>query len=396
MDLYRYKNDSENKKNILRIIYREGGISRNDLIERTGLSLPTVIKFVTEFIGDNAVEEFGTLESTGGRKSSRLRVKPDFAYIVGIDVGAYSIKLGVVRINGEIVEKEIMPWDQEISAGDASLDKLCTKIQGLLDKHGKDNFIGIGTGISGMVDRKGNVIFCPNISGWDGISIVEILQQRFGVPVFADTSSRCMALAEQWFGAGKGVENQVFVSIGYSIGSGIIVDSQVFKGSGGFSGELGHTQVSEDGIRCTCGNYGCLELYATLPMIIQDVKKRIEAHNGYSPIKTMIPGVGGINRDVMAQALEKGDKVVYEAVMDVGRLIGIALANLANILNPELIILGGGVIENFPVIVGKIERTIKERALVTIQQSLSVRKSLLGWDGPVKGSAVMVIRKFLE
>lgn len=396
MDLYRYKNDSENKKNILRIIYNEEGISRSDLIERTGLSLPTVIKFVSEFISDGAVEESGTLESTGGRKSSLLRVNPDFAYILGIDVGAHSIKLGVVRINGDIVEKEILPTGQDISGGGLSLNDISVKIERFLDKYGKDRFIGIGTGISGMIDRKGNVIFCPNISGWDGISIVEILEKRFGLPVFVDTSSRCMALAEQWFGSGKGVENQVFVSIGYSIGAGIIADSQVFRGNGGFSGELGHIQVGEDGVRCTCGNYGCLELYATLPMIIHDIKKRVERHSGYSPIKTMVKDIDGINKDVIAQALEKGDKVVYEAIMDVGKLIGIALANMANILNPELIILGGGVIENFPAIVGKIEITIKERALVTVQQNLSVGKSLLGWDGPIKGSTVMLIRKFLE
>lgn len=397
MDLYKYKNDSENKKNLLRIIYKEEGLTRNELVARSGLALITVTKFVAELISDGIVEEYGTLESTGGRKSSLLRINPNYAYIVGIDIGAYSTQIGVVKINGEIIEKEFIVADKNIPSQGISIEEVCNKIENIIKKFGSNRLLGIGVGISGMVKPdEGRVIFCPNISGWDGINVVDVLNSRFSVPVFLDTSSRCMALAEQWFGIGKGIKNQIFVSIGHSISAGIIFDSKIFRGSGGFSGELGHVQVDENGVRCTCGNYGCLEDYATLPVIIARIMNSLAEFKGYSPLKNIINNVGYLDKDNLLQALKDGDKIVYEELMYAGKLIGIALANMINIINPELVVFGGGVIENFPFITEKIERTIRERALITAQQNLAVRNSSQSWDGPIKGCFLLLISKLLE
>jgi len=396
MDLYKYKNESENKKYILRTIYNEEGISRNELAAKSGLSLITVSKFVSELISDGIVEEYGTLESTGGRRSSMLRVNPNCAYIIGIDIGAHSTKIGVVQINGELVEKELVESNNMPAQG-ISLEELCAKIENIIEKYGFDRLLGIGVGISGMVDPDGGkVIFCPNISGWDGVNVCEILKKRFSVPVFLDTSFRCMALAEQWFGIGKGIKNQIFISIGYSIGAGIIIDSKIFRGNGGFSGELGHVQVEESGVRCTCGNYGCLELYATLPVIFGRIANNLAEFKGYSPLKNIMDNSGYFDKNDLIQALQDGDKIVYEDLMYVGKLIGIAIANMINIINPELVVLGGGVIEIFPIITNKVKETIRERALIPVQQNLTVKNSSLGWDGPLKGCSVLLISKFLE
>ena len=397
-DLYKFKNESENKKNVLRTIYREEKISRNDLIEKTGLSPASVINFVSDFIAEGIVEEHGELESTGGRRPMLLRVYPDYAYIVGVDVGTYSAKIGIVNINGKIIEKEVVPVDdRHIPTKGLSPDELCARLEVLLGKHDREKLLGIGVGISGMVDfSEGWVIFCPKISGWNDVPVVSLLWEKFKVPVCLDTSARCMALAEQWFGAGRGIKDQVMALIGYgSIGAGIIIDSRIYRGADGFAGELGHIQVGDSDIRCTCGNYDCLELYATLPLIIKRIREKAERYTGYSPLKAMVASAGDIDRDVVVKALEAGDKIAGEIIVQTGRLIGLTLANVANLFNPRLLILGGGVIETFPVIVEEAARIVKERSLITVQQKLKVEKAALGWDGAVKGSAVLVLDEFL-
>lgn len=398
VDLYRYKNDSENKKNVLRIIYNEEDVSRNGLVEKTGLTLSTVTKFVTELINDGVVEESGTLESTGGRKSSILRVNPNYAYIIGIDIGTYSTRIGVVRINGEIIEKEAINEGFNFLESEINLEDISIRVENIISKYGNSRLLGIGIGISGMVNaEEGKVIFSPNVKGFDGVNVVEILEKKFSVPVFLDTSFRCMALAEQWFGVGKGIQNQIFISVGYgTIGTGIIIDSKLFKGSRGFSGELGHVQVDENGIRCTCGNFGCLELYATLYMIIQNIEEQLEKFKGYSPMKLFLENNKKNKEEIMKEALLNGDKIVYGELMEAGKLIGIAISNMVNLFNPELIVFGGGVVENFPIIVEKVERIIRERALITVQNNLSIKRSMLGWDSPIKGCSVLLISRFLE
>lgn len=403
MEIYKYKNESDNKKNVLETIYdynRKGiVVSRSTLAEKTSLSLTTIIKFISEFIEDDIVEEFDELESTGGRKPISLRINPDYAYAISVDIGTFSAKIGVVRINGDIIQKQIISVkDDKVPSKVLTIEELFEKIDEIIEKFGKNKLLGIGFSISGMVNcKEGRIIFCPNINGWDNMPIVSLLNKRFNTSVFLDTSPRCMALAEQWFGVGKGIENQIFASFGYgSIGSGIIIDSKLFRGSDNFAGELGHVQVVSDGLECTCGNSGCIEGYVTLPMIIRKIKYNVSVNIGYSPIKFLVDDVNQINKDIVIEALKEGDKIVHEIIGEAGRFIGIALANMANLFNPELIILGGGIIESFPDIVDEVERTIKKKSLVTIQKNLMLKKSNLGLDSSIIGGAILVIQEFFS
>jgi len=401
VDIHKYKNESENKRSVLQIIYdhnRKGKfISRTHLAEITGLSFATIIRFVSDFIADGIVEEYDELESTGGRKPVSLRINPDYAYVISVDIGTQSSKIGVVKINGDIAQKEIIPARVKRAPTEGlSIDELYVKIEEIIRKFGSEKLMGIGIGISGMVNcKEGRIIFCPNIKGWDNVPIVSLLQERFNTPVFLDTSPRCMALAEQWFGVGIDVKNQIFASFGYgSIGSGIIIDSKLFRGGSDFAGELGHVQVVSDGLMCTCGNSGCLEGYVTLPMIIDGIIAAVKENNGYSPIKFLVDDVNKIDKDIVVEALNQGDKIVSEAIAQAGQFMGIALSNMANLFNPDLIVLGGGVIESFPSIVSEVERTIKKKSLVTIQQNLKLKKSILGWDAPIIGGAILVLQEF--
>jgi predicted NBD/HSP70 family sugar kinase len=205
-----------------------------------------------------------------------------------------------------------------------------------------------------------------------------------------------MALAERWLGKGKNFSNEVFITISYSIAAGIIVDSELFRGSKGYAGEFGHIQVNDNGQKCTCGNYDCLELYVTLPLLIKEIRTRLSEYNGYSPLLITAGDVSNINKDLIIDSLKQGDKVVHEVMMYAGKLIGIALANLVNIINPSVVFLGGGVIESFPIIVDEVERTVKNRILSPIHNDLTIMKSDLGSDGAIAGICALAISRLFE
>ncbi|NLB42199.1 MAG: ROK family protein, partial [Clostridiales bacterium] len=363
------------------------------------LSFATIIRFVTELLADGVIEELNELESTGGRKPISLRVNSDYGYVISVDIGTFSVKIGVVSMNGELVHKQIFQVkDYDIPTKGISIDGLYEKIDQVMGLYGKDRLLGIGIGVSGMVNcKEGRIIFCPNISGWDNILITNLLEERFGVPVFLDTSPRCMALAEQWFGIGQNVNNQIFASFGYgSIGSGIIIESKLFRGSGDFAGELGHVQVVSDGFLCTCGNRGCIEGYVTMPMIVSAIKDEVRDNLGFSPIKLMVENVDDINKDIIVKALDEGDKIAGRIIAEAGKYMGVALADMSNLFNPDLIVLGGGVIESFPLLIDEVKRAIKKRSLVTIQRNLTIEKSALGLDASIIGGAILVLQEFFS
>jgi len=403
IDINRYNQDTTKKKLVLQIINKQAAITRSELCADTGLSMTSVTKFTSSLIEDGIVQEKGALESTGGRKSVLLGINPEYGYIIGIDLGGYAVKCGVIRMDGSLISEWFIPNvdDNVMPIKCLDPDSLCNKIADILEQFGKERFMAICVGVSGMVDHaKGKIIFCPNIGGWDNILLTDILQERFGLPAFLDTSARCMALAEQHFGAGRNVPNQVFISLGsYDIAAAIIIESQMFRGSHGFSGEFGHVMSSDQGVVCTCGNFDCLELSATMKMILGKIYQDISQYNGFSPLRQLMPNITrtlDITPEVVRKAMESGDKQCYDAINIAGVRVGTALANMLNILNPELVIIGGGVAENFPSIMNTIQETVRKRALVTIQQNLDIRKASLGWQGAVIGSATLALLKFFE
>lgn len=402
IDINRYNTDTTLKRRVLQVIYERGQVTRNELTEIIGLSITSVTKFVSSLISDGVVVESGALESTGGRKTTLLSINPEFAYILGVDIGGFAAKLAIVRMDGSIVEE----WF--IRAKSASVPviplapaELTERIAGIFERYSKDRFLAICAGISGMVNHEqGRVIFCPNIGGWDNVLLGDLLYEKFGLPVFVDTSARCMALGEMQYGAGRGVGNQILVSLGnYDIASALIIDSKLYRGSSGFAGEIGHVMSSDRGERCTCGNYDCLELSATMFMIMAQINGKLSNYRGFSPLRQLLPDpytVTDLTPKVIMQAIEEGDKLCYETVTTAGLNTGIALANLLNVLNPGLVVLGGSVIEFFPVIVDTIRNTIRERVLVTVQQNLDVRAAEMDWHGAVVGSAVLAMEEFYK
>lgn len=391
---------SANQKKLLRLIRDATDATRYYLAKEASLSSLTVNKIVAGFITDGVVVEERTIDAKYGRKPTVLEINPNHGFVIGVDIGAYRVGVGLLSLTGEIVEKvDIVYRAREFPATVLSPDELIGQIGAVYEKHRGRNILGIGLGISGLVNHnEGRIVYCPNIVGYDNFAIREFIEERFNLPVFVDTSARCMALAEQRLGEGRGRPNQVFVSLGYgSIAAGIIVNGELFYGAGGFSGEVGHlTSPSSRGVQCTCGNYDCLETQATLPAIIAHIAKELEQPHIYSIAKTLVAHPSEIDVDVVNRALDGGDKIVYCIVDEIGGAIGGTLASIVNILNPEVMILGGGGIFCLPGLMEPIMRSLRRKALITNQQILDVRLSTTGPDCGLIGAAMQIINEFFR
>lgn len=382
---------SQNMWHILKLILEGGPVTRSDLVEASGLSMISLTKYITQFIDDGIVKETGLSNSTGGRKPALLEIDPGYGYIIGIDVGAHSVKAGLVGLNGRIVKKEIIyPNDHSQPFLHYTPGELAGMIEVIINENASLNILGISIGISGLVDRKANkIIFCPNISDWNNVDLKEIFEERFGMPVFVDTSARCLIRAEKRFGIAKNEDNAVYLSLGCGIAAGIMANGQIYEGDG-FAGEIGHIKVAEgDNNRCTCGNPHCLELYATLPMISERIRKELTGYSGYSPAKDIL--AKGYSVENLKEAASSGDRVVLSILDDIALMTGSALAVMANILNPSLIILGGSVPEAFPMLCDSIYQVIRKRSLLTSYRNLEVKNSMFGWEGGILGSATRII-----
>ena len=382
---------------ILQQIYRNHKITRAELTKATGFQLLTVTKTVSRLLADGLIVERDHQQSTGGRKAALLSINPDFRYTLAVDLGATCARIGVVGMDGSVLDFEIIPSKTRdgkmvLPAQHLSVQELREKLAAEIEKYGREKILGVGIGISGVVHTStGQIIFCPNIAGWNDIDVEKELAEPLGVPVFADTAARCMALAEYKLGAGKGVENQVCISIGASVAAGILIGGKIYRGADEAAGEIGHTTVRTDGKRCTCGNNGCLELYVTLPMLTGKAEELLPGFGGFSPLRTALQGRGRPTPEELRAAAAKGDKLALRILSDCAETIGTAVSYLTNILNPTLIVLGGATIEQFPELVDDVARIAARRGFTVTQQHLAVRPYALGTTSAMVGAALQVI-----
>lgn len=390
---------SDNQLQILRAVYHRKQITRADLVEASGFKLLTVTKTVAAFIKDGILIEAEYEPSTGGRKAALLAINPNFCYTLAVDLGASGARVGVLGLDGAIIEwKQYFPQSSWIPAEHLSVEQLRECLVTLIEKYGRDRILGIGIGISGIVQhQQKRVVYCPNLAGWNDVDLIEALEKPLGVPVYVDTSARCMALAEYTQGAGQGEKNMVSLSIGSSISAGIILNGSIYRGIDGTAGELGHTIVDPNGLECTCGNKGCLEVFGTTPVIQRFARKRLATYTGYSILRELMPeDRTRPTVEELHQAAACGDKVATETLLQASDRIGTALSYVVNILNPQLVVLGGATIDQLPELPQMIERVIRQKSFAIAQQNLSVRNAKLGLPSAMIGSGLQVIDAFLK
>lgn len=375
---------------MLRLVFDQGQVSRAQLASTLQVSNLTVINGVKKLLEEGALVENGILPSERGRHVTLLSVNPERYYFLCVDIGASSTKLAVVSFNGTVIHREqILHAYRDVKKAYVTPGLLREHIDTLLRSVGMDRFFALCFSISGTVDYVGKKsCYCANIQGWNDVDFQKEFGDFFHLPVYLDSSGHCSVLAERQFGQGRDAENLMFVSVGSSICTGIVLGGELLRGASGAAGELGHTQVDTApplGWVCTCGRRQCLEMYCTMPVIRKVARRKYQEIDPQWPLPD--PNSDAWLRS--SYALQEGP--VLEAVQEAARVLGNQIANAANILNPQMIAMGGGTIHAFPEMVDVIREQIRKRSLPIISDQLTVTHSQLGADVALRGAALLAI-----
>lgn len=311
-------------------------------------------------------------------------------YIVGVDLGGTNIVAGAMPEDGS---REIAMRSQPTHA-ELGADVVATRIVQIIGDvitvtmaetgASRGDFAGVGIGAPGPLDReKGLVIIAPNL-GWRNFPLRDLIADGVGLPATLDNDANCATLGEWWCGAAKGGRNVVGLTIGTGIGGGIILDGRLYHGASDVAGELGHTTIDSTGRRCKCGNYGCLEAYASGPNIAERAREAL-ASDETSLLRDLVDGqLELITAQTVYDAATRGDEIAREVVRDTAKFLGIGVANLLNIFNPDVVVIAGGVTQAGEALFEPMRAEVRRRAFKpAVEACRIVAASLPGTAGVV-------------
>jgi glucokinase-like ROK family protein len=388
--------DLDARRQVLHAVRVLGARSRNDVVTATGLGRAAVGQRLAELSAAGLIEDAGSGPSTGGRPPRRLRFRAEAGHILVADLGATSIDVAVADLSSGILAHRAEEAD--IAAGP---QRVLERVESLFDELGREvpdgygPLWGIGIGVPGPVDfSAGRPVSPPIMPGWDGHPIRERFSQRHGVPVWVDNDVNIRALGEWRRGIAMGHRNVVWIKVGTGIGAGLISNGVLHRGADGAAGDVGHVPVVDEGVVCRCGNIGCLEALAGGGAIARDAD--MAARSGRSQwLANALERDGVLTAKSVALGASHGDAVCVELLQRSARLIGHMLATVVNLLNPSLVVIGGGVSHAGNLFLATIRETVYRRSLPLATRALQIEPSGLGEDAGVIGAATMVADELL-
>lgn len=371
-----------NKSLVLDKIKYNSPISRATVASEVGLNKGTVSSLVNDLLDEHLIYESGPGESSGGRRPVMLLFNEKAGYSIGIDIGVNYL-LGVLTdLNGNIHTEKRIAF-KNLSYEEIEL-RLFETIDFLLIStpacpHG---VIGIGVGVPGIVDKDGNILLAPNLN-WRNINLKEVLEERYNLPIIIENEANAGAYGEKNFGAGKDFENVIYVSAGIGIGVGLILNGSLYKGTNGFSGELGHMTIQAGDVKCRCGNEGCWELYAS--------EQALMRHAEQLDIPFDLQDLEGL-----VSLAESGNEEVVQLFYQTGDYLGIGINNIINIFNPQQVIIGNRLAYSKKWLKDSLNKRITNQALWFQQNDLQIDFSELSTRSTALGVAAFSIENFLS
>ncbi|MDP4105758.1 MAG: ROK family glucokinase [Bacillota bacterium] len=311
--------------------------------------------------------------------------------LIGIDLGGTTVKFAILTEKGEIQQKWSIETDIR-NEGNNIIPSIVESINHRLNIYGlsANDFLGIGMGSPGTVDREnGTVIGAYNLN-WSTLkSVKELIEAGTGIPFYIDNDANAAALGESWKGAGEGGVNVVFITLGTGVGGGVIAEGNLIHGRGS-AGEIGHIIVDPNGYQCTCGNHGCLETVASATGIVRLARDLSEKFAGESELKWFIDDGQEVTSKTVFDLAKREDRLAAIVVDKFYFYLGLACANIANILNPEAIVIGGGVSAAGEMLLKGAEENFHKFAFPQVKTSTEIKLAQLGNDAGVIGAASLV------
>lgn len=360
-------------------------ISRASVASEVGLNKGTVSSLVNDLLEDHLIYESGPGVSSGGRRPVMLLFNDTAGYSIGIDIGVNYL-LGILTdLSGNIVLKKEMTF-KDLSYGEIE-EKMFSVIDHLQDNapdspHG---IVGIGVGVPGIVDNEGNILLAPNLN-WKNLNLRSILEEKYGLPVIIENEANAGAYGEKKFGAGTECDHIVYVSAGIGIGVGLILNGELYKGSNGFSGEMGHMTIQVDGETCRCGNKGCWELYASEQALIRQSELMglpLADHEEFDLTNLQALAAEG-NRDAISLFRQTGG------------YLGVGINNIINTFNPQQVIIGNRLASAKDLLEETLNDRVAEQALWFQKNDLEIKFSELSTFSTALGVAAFSIENFLQ
>lgn len=380
---------------ILNALRTQAPLSRTELALATGLNKATVSSMVRELLKNGFVQELGAAVSVGdvGRPAIKLGPDPEAGYIIGVEIGVDFISVVTANFAVEVVARRYEST-LRLHTQQAILDRLFFLLKESVQqvtRRGKPLF-GVGVGVPGLVDiSTGTLLFAPNL-GWSDLPLRQMLEDELGVPIYLANEANLAALGESYFGAGGDSSFMLYVSSGIGIGGGIVLNGRLVEGATGFAGEVGHMTVERDGRQCNCGNHGCWETVASQRALFRRVE---EALAGGTPSWLETATGGDMERltiPLIVEAARQEDEVACCALEETGRWLGIGVATLMNVINPQRVVFGGPLSLAHEFLLPLIRETVAERAWEWVQKRADIVVAAHGEDAAALGGVAIIYR----
>lgn len=381
-----------NKHTVLDLIrFTPGGISRAELAQRMDLSRAAMTIIVNDLLDCKAIRETESRNTQSGRPPIILEVNPSRGYVVGIDMGATHLSAVLTDFGSLVIDEFEIPF--KVSDGpEACLEQANQVVETMLVKNNlafsKLNAIGIG--VPGPIDSQAGMVFAPPIMpGWDGFPIQAHLEKKWGVPVSLNNDAELGALGEWAYGVGRGENYLAYIKVGSGVGSGLLFNGQIYRGATGSAGEIGHLTLEENGPLCDCGNYGCLEALAGGRAIARQAREAIK--KGQRTLLSNIVPVESLTARDVTSAARRGDLVAQNIMTTAGHYLGIAIAGLVNLFNPQTVVVGGGVAQAGDLLLQPIRDTVAQRSLKASARTVKINTALLRRHSSGMGAIVQAL-----
>lgn len=384
------------KKRIITHYIYSGSSTLTDLSKELDLSVPTVTKFVMEMCDEGYINDYGKLETSGGRHPNLYGLNPESGYFVGVDLKKFAINIGMINFKGDMMEQKLnIPYQFDNTP--KALDELCRIIASFIRHTGvdSDKVLNVCVNISGRVNPESGYSF--SIFNFSERPLADILSEKTGYKVCIDNDTRAMAYGEFMQGCVKGEKDIVFVNLSWGTGIGIIIDGKIYTGKSGFSGEFGHVTAFDNEIICRCGKKGCIETEISGSAFYRILLERIT--KGESSILTKRVAAmkeHPLTLTDLIEAVNKEDLLCIEIVEEIGLKLGKQVAGLINLFNPELVIIGGTLSLTEDYITQPLKTSVRKYSLNLVNKDSVIVTSKLKDKAGLIGACMLARSRMFE
>ncbi len=377
------------RAHIVKILNRNGVCSRAEMAKMTGLTQASITKITAALIDEGILSETGVIKGNGNRRAIGLQLNSEKNLIIAVKFSRYVITIGVFDISGKYYTSTEFEFVEQDEPADV-LGDIKKNIRKYLQEY--ENVVAIGMAVPGpYLKYKGHIAIISRLSAWNEVNFEKEFKDEFHIPVFIEQDANAGAMAEWWFGDHKRpITSLAYMLMGEGVGSGIVVENNLLLGKLGTASEIGHVSIDINGPRCECGNYGCLELYCSVPVILQRAKQEIpeifdnDIHKRTDDYNVIFNAARGGNTDAM------------KLLKQVAKYIAYGCVTLINAYNPDIIVIGDVLAKAGDILLPVVLDTVKKRAIPELFSEVDIRFSELPIDPTLYGAAAIATDKVLS